>query len=420
MSSMRLKLALALVLAAVTTFGAQIRTPKALEIYFVDTEGGQSTLFVSPTGENALIDAGNPGGRDTDRIMLALADAGVKQIDHMVITHYHGDHIGGLEALAGRIPIKRFYDHGDNVDAREQAPGFQAWYRAYYPAKSIPHVVVKPGDRIPVSGLDWQIVDAAGVPLKTNMAGAPGAGRPNPLCATFMPKDINNDENGQSTGSVIAYGKFRMVDLGDLLWNNEFDLMCPTNRIGTVDVYLTSHHGLDWSGAPVLVHAFQPRVAIMNNGPRKGGYKATFKTLQTSPGLEDIWQLHWAEYGGLEHNAAGLFIANFGPAERTAAMITDPPRDPGPPRGNAPRPATQTPPVGAAAPQGAFGQSSSPNTAAAAGSAPNRGMGPFGVDPALAAHVPAYWIKISVLPDGSFTVLNSRNGFSKTYRARSS
>jgi hypothetical protein len=286
------------------------------------------------------------------------------------------------------MPIKHFYDHGDNVDAREQAPGFQAWYRAYYPANNIPHTVLKPGDRVPVAGLDWQIVEAAGKALTTNLRNAPGAGKPNPECATFKPKVNNGDENGQSTGSVISYGKFRAIDLGDLYWNNEFDLMCPINRVGTVDVYLTSHHGMDWSGSPALVHGLQPRVVIMNNGPRKGGYKETFRTVETSPGVEDLWQLHWSVYGGVEYNSAGTYIANLEPPDRMVSVITTPPADPGPQR------------VGGA-----------PTTAPGPGAA---GRAP---DP-VAAHVPAYWIKISASADGEFTVTNARNGFTKAYRAR--
>jgi len=399
----RVSLALLSVLLGGALFGTranQARPAQELQIYFIDTEGGQATLFVAPSGESALVDAGNPGGRDTDRIMLALQDAGVRQIDHVVITHYHGDHIGGLEALAGRIPIKHFYDHGDNVDAREQAPGFQAWYRAYYPAQKIPHTVAVPGDRIQIAGLDWRIVTAAGKAIQTALAGAPGAGRANPECAAFAPKANNGDENGQSTGSVIAFGKFRMIDLGDLYWNNEFDLACPNNKIGTVDVYLTTHHGLDWSGAPALVHALQPRVVIQNNGPRKGGYKETFKTVYSSPGLEDLWQLHWAEYGTAEYNPPGMFIANLSPTERMTTVLTTPLPDPGPQR------------VGGAAP------------AAAAQPAPPLGQPPvaprgagFGADP-NAAHTPAFWIKVVAHADGGFSVTNARNSFAKTYAPR--
>jgi beta-lactamase superfamily II metal-dependent hydrolase len=366
-----------LVLSAVQTPSAG--KPRTLDIYFVDTEGGQATLFVSPSGETLLIDAGNPGGRDSGRIQAAMAAAGVSAIDYMLITHYHVDHVGGLRELAARVPIKHFFDHGPTVEAQEGSPGFQEWYRTYVAEHNIPHTVVVPGDKVPVAGLDLRIVTAGGKAITTKLAGAPGAGRPNPECATFERRNIADDENGQSVGSIITYGKFRMADLGDLLWNKEFDLMCPANRIGMVDLYLTSHHGLNRSGSKALVHALQARVAIMNNGTRKGGNTESFQTLETSPGLEDLWQLHWGYYAGVEHNAPGVLIANIDDREILSSIITTPPTEPGIPLVGAP------PVAGAGAP---------------------------------APHEPAYWIKVSAQADGTFSVTNSRNGFTKTYNAR--
>jgi len=197
-------------------------------------------------------------------------------------------------------------------------------------------------------------------------------------------------ENGQSTGSVITYGKFRTVDFGDLLWNVEGDLMCPTNHIGTVDVYLTTHHGLDWSNAKQVVYALQPRVAIMNNGTRKGGQLETYQTLETSPGLENLWQLHWSYNGMLDHNVPAQFIANIDAPAQIAALVANPP---------APSTSVIGPP---------------PARGAAPVQQPNYPNG----SQRVAAHTPAYWIKVSAQSDGTFTVTNSRNGFSKTYRAR--
>src|SRR5262249_18513905 len=206
----------------------------------------------------------------------------------------------------------------------------------------------------PIAGLDWRIVTAAGKAIKTPL---PGGGKPNPYCADFKPRENTNDpENGQSVGSVVTFGKFKTIDLGDLLWNNEGDLMGPTNPIGTVDVYLVSHHGTDPSGSTALVHALAPRVAIMQNGTRKGGTVQTLRTLHTSPGLEDIWQLHWAYNGGIEYNPSGLFIANIDDPETLARVITAPPgagrgMGPGgpPPAGPPPAggPAAGAPPAGA-------------------------------------------------------------------------
>ena len=156
---------------------AQTKPAKTLDIYVTDTEGGKATLFVSPTGETVLIDTGNPGQRDLDRILAVIKEANVKQIDHLILTHYHVDHIGGLQELAKQIPIKDFIDHGPSVEPREQVQGFQAAYAELY-AKA-KHTVAKPGDKVLVGGLDWRIVTSAG---KAITAPLPGGGKPNPLC----------------------------------------------------------------------------------------------------------------------------------------------------------------------------------------------------------------------------------------------
>ncbi|MCC7044200.1 MAG: hypothetical protein IT183_10070, partial [Acidobacteria bacterium] len=220
-------------------------------------------------------------------------------------------------------------------------------------------------------------------------------------------------DNGDSAGLVLTYGRFRTVNLGDLTWNGELDLMCPTNRIGTVDLYLTSHHGLAQSGSPALVHALQPRVAVMNNGTRKGGAADAFRVLHASPGLEDLWQLHWSHNVGLD-NAPSTFVANIEDNEAIAGILTAPPvvrgGGPGPGRGGATAgPNAPAGVAGGAAVAGA-GRPGGPSGPAQAG----RG-GPGG---GAAAHTPAHVIKVSVDPDGAFTVTNTRTQFSKTYRRR--
>ena len=287
---------------------APAHAAQRLQVYFIDVEGGQATLFVSPSGESLLVDTGFPGfgGRDADRIVSGAKLAGVKQIDFLVITHYHTDHVGGVPQLAARIPIRTFVDHGPSVESGPQADQLVAAYRSVRDKGE--HLLAKPGDLIPIRGIEVQVLTAAGDEISRPL---PGAGAPNPLCAGAKRKSPDPSENAQSIGLLITYGKFRMIDLGDLTWNKELELACPDNKIGTIDVYLSTHHGIDLSGAPALVHALHPLVAIMDNGPRKGGSPEAWQTVRTSPRLEDIWQLHYALQAGKANNAPDDFIANL-------------------------------------------------------------------------------------------------------------
>ena len=370
-----------LALAVVTTAIPAAQTPasgKTLDIYFIDTEGGQATLYVSPSGQALLVDTGNAGERDLGRILAVLDLADVKQIDHMLLTHYHGDHYGSMPELSKRIPIRHFYDHGES--AEKERPNVANFLKTYADivGKSV-RTVVKPGDTIAFAGTDVTVVTSDEHVLQTPIARGPGAGRPNPACASFKERDEStvDPDNHHSAGFVLTYGRFRTLNLGDFTWNRESKLMCPNNPIGTVDLYLTSHHGLDQSGSAALVHAIRPRIAIMNNGTRKGGHVQTYQILESSPGLEDLWQLHWSYWGGVEHNAPGVMIANIDEPAQLAAIVS------------------------------ASGESR--QTTAAAPPA-----GPAG----NANHAPAHYLKVAAHEDGSFTVTNSRNGYSKTYAAR--
>jgi competence protein ComEC len=353
----------ALTLAALfcTTCFAQ-----TLDVYVIDVEGGNATLFVSPSRESLLIDTGNAGpaaARDAGRIMDALKDAGLQQIDHLIITHWHGDHFGGLAELASKIPIREFIDHGPNVQPGEVADTF---LKNVYPPlyANSKHTVAKPGDKISMTGLDVRVVASAGETIRTPL---PGAGKPNPYCATFKKGD-NNAEDPQSVGIYMKYGRFRTIHLGDLTKNKEYELMCPTNRIGAVDVLLGLHHGQASSNSEVLVHALHPRVAIMNDGTRKGGEPEVMKIVHASPGLEDLWQLHFSVLSGQEYTVPGMFIANTTDDQPSTLPIAPTPQ-PGP-----------------------------------------------GAPPAPVHNGKAYWIKLSARQDGSFDVTNGRNGFTKTYR----
>lgn len=385
----------------------QNQPAKTLDMYVIDVEGGHSVLYVSPTGESLLEDTGSPGARDVGRIMDVIDAAGVKQIDHLIITHYHSDHVGGLEELAKRIPIKQFIDHGATVEPREQVAGFQKMYADLYATAK--HTVVKPGDKIPFAGVDVTVVTAAGAVIKKPL---PGGGKPNPACADFKPRDESrvDPENPQSVGVVYTLGRFRSINLGDFTWNKEQELMCPNNPIGKVDLYLTSHHGIDQSGSPALVHGLQPEVALMHNSTRKGGPIQTMQILRTSPGLQDIWQLHWAYAAGMEWNSPGLFIANIEEPAALAAVLTG--GSGGGRQGGPPPAPVQAPGAAAGGPPPA-----PPAGAPPAGRAGGFGGGGFGGGRGGHNTGPAFWLKVSAHADGSFTVTNTRNGFSKTYNA---
>jgi beta-lactamase superfamily II metal-dependent hydrolase len=277
-----------------------------LQVYFVDVEGGQATLIVTPSGGSMLVDAGWPGhqGRDAERIVAAAKLAGLKQIDYFLLTHYHTDHFGGLPQLAARIPIATFVDHGANTETGAQAAQYSAEYAQLLTRAK--HLVVQPGDRIPLRDVDVKVVAARGVVLSAPLAGA----RPNPVCATTQPQAADPSENARSVGFLLTFGKFRFIDLGDLTWNKELDLVCPASKVGAVDVFLTSHHGVKISNSPALLAALSPRVAIMNNGARKGGDPEAWRIIRASAGLEDLWQLHYSVAGGEKNNAAEPFLAN--------------------------------------------------------------------------------------------------------------
>jgi len=366
-----MRAATTLLFLSVLAGAASAQTGQKLDIYLVDVEGGNAVLFVSPTNESLLMDTGNVGAvaapRDAGRIVDAMTDAGLTQIDHLITTHWHGDHFGGMEELAKRVTINEYIDHGPNVQPGEAADNF---LNKVYPKliANAKHRVAKAGDRIAITGLDARVVTSANEVIKLPL---PGAGKPNPYCSDFKAGDANA-EDPMSVGIHVTFGKFRTIHVGDIAKQGEFNLVCPTNRIGTVDLLLGLHHGVGSSNSPVFVHALHPRVAIMNNGTRKGGDPDTMKTVYSSPGLEDLWEMHFSQLSGQEYSVPGLFIANVADDQPT----------------NMPIAPISAPPPG-------------PNAA-----------------PAPVHNGKAYWIKVSALPDGSFTVTNARKGFSKTYGAR--
>jgi beta-lactamase superfamily II metal-dependent hydrolase len=285
---------------------------KTLQIFFIDVEGGQATLFVTPAGQSLLIDTGwgYNAFRDANRIVAAAKHAKIKKIDYVLVTHYHTDHVGGVPQLTQKMTVEHFVDHGPN---REESKATQTLYREYETARgTTDHIVLKPGDKLPIKGMEVTAVSGDGNVLGQAL---PGAGGANEACSAVAQKASDPSENARSLGVVIQFGKLRIVDLGDLTWNKELELMCPDNRLGRADIYIASHHGIDQSNSPALVHGLQPRVAILDNGTKKGAAPSAWDIIKSSPALQDIWQLHFADAGGSEHNTTDPFIANVNEAD---------------------------------------------------------------------------------------------------------
>jgi competence protein ComEC len=283
---------------------------KSLQIYFIDVEGGQATLFVTPEGQSLLIDTGWHGNnnRDADRIVAAAHDAGIDKIDFALITHYHDDHVGGAPQLAAKIPIGTFIDHGENRETSD-AITQKDWlvYKQLLATGKYKRIIAKPGDSLPIKGIRVEVISSDGALIEKAL---PGAGQPNPACASSVPPPADKTEHPRSLGTLITFGRLKTLDLGDLTADKEHELMCPLNKIGTVDIYIASHHGFNQSGSAVLVHAVAPRVAIVDNGAKKGGSPSALDIIKCSPNLTALWQLHFSEEAGLAHNTALEFIAN--------------------------------------------------------------------------------------------------------------
>lgn len=289
---------------------AEDKSSGKLKIYFVDVDGGQATLFVTPQGESLLVDTGWPGADspDADRIVAAAKEAGLSRIDYVLITHYHADHAGGIPLLVSKIPVGTFLDHGPNsehdggVTEKDYAD-----YQAELAKGKEKVLEPKPGDVLPIKGFTATVISSDGKLIEEPM---PGGGGANSYCASTSVPPADQTENSHSLGIEIKFGKLTLLDLGDLTRDKERELMCPANKLGHIDVYIVSHHGWEQSSTPALVDGIHARVAIMDNGAKKGGSTPVLKTIKAAPGLETLWQLHYSEEGGPENNTAEEYIAN--------------------------------------------------------------------------------------------------------------
>jgi beta-lactamase superfamily II metal-dependent hydrolase len=297
-------------LLAISATAASAQSSKDLRVYVIDVEGGQSTLFVTPAGQSLLIDTGWPdnNGRDADRIVAAAKKAGINKIDYVLITHYHTDHVGGVPQLTERIPIGTFIDHGPNYETSDKATekGYEAYQKLIASGK-YKRITPMPGDVLPIKGMKALVISSNGDLIDYTL---PDGGEQNPYCKISETRPADKTENSHSLGVLITFGKTRILDLGDLTWDKEMQLMCPINKLGHIPVLIVSHHGWYQSSSPALVDAIHPQIAFMDNGASKGGSKPTLETFKKVPGLEALWQLHYSIEGGPD-NTDEKYIANL-------------------------------------------------------------------------------------------------------------
>jgi beta-lactamase superfamily II metal-dependent hydrolase len=292
-----------------------------LEIDFIDVMGGAATLVVTPERESILIDSGWPGFNDRDpkRIVHVLKDlAGCDHVDHLVTTHWHRDHFGGVEGLAKLVRIDHFWDRGlpEDGDSRQDFPDGpkpdDPLGQAYRAASQGKRRSLKAGDSLPLMTVKALVLASGGEVISSGDASTFPT---NPACADAPPDQrADPSDNARSLVFLFTLGKFQFFDAGDLTWNLEKKLVCPVDRIGKVDLYQVTHHGMDISNHPTVLKTLAPTVAIMNNGPRKGGAPETVKRLRAIPSIEAAYQLHRNVATTAEENTEPSLIANTDPA----------------------------------------------------------------------------------------------------------
>lgn len=307
-------------LGIVLTAAAASAQP-ALDIYHVDVEGGAATLIVTPARESVLVDAGWPGneGRDVTRIQAAMKAAGITRIDHLISTHYHTDHVGGIPALIAKVPVGAFYDHGPMTPphARDYGSNYDAYVAAVPTRRTL-----APGDVVTLKAAAGTAPLALKVIAGDGKVQANPAGTRNQSCGTVPPQPDDPSDNARSVGFVLSYGSFDFFDAGDLTWNTEAKLVCPGASVGQVELYQVTHHGAETSNHPLLLQALSPTVAVMNNGPKKGGAAATVKALKALPSVQAFYQLHRNVATGAEDNTTPELIANLEETPDAGHMVS--------------------------------------------------------------------------------------------------